>query len=61
MEESAWEGGETDEGEEETERCGQEVKRMKKRNDQGSLRCRAGGFQTSHLCFYGNATEIIFN
>lgn len=30
-----WEGGETDEGGEETERCGEEVKRMKKGGDQG--------------------------
>lgn len=37
-------GGETDE-EEETERCGEEVKGMKKRDDRGLFRCRSGGFR----------------
>lgn len=55
---------ETDEGEE-MERCGEEAKRMKKRDDQGSFGRRAGvsdlTFVLFRLCFHGNATEILFN
>lgn len=43
---------ETDEGGE-MERCGEEAERMKKRDDQGSFRRRAGGCQTSHLSYSG--------
>lgn len=43
-------GGETDEGEEEMERCGEEVKRMKKSRS-GVISVQIGGFQPSHSSF----------
>lgn len=45
MEGTEWEGGETDEGEEEMERCGEEVKMRKNRDDQAWFRCRAAAFR----------------
>lgn len=46
---------ETDEGEE-MERCGEEATRMKKRDDQGSFRRRAGGFRP-HICLI----QVVFS